>query len=401
MPFEATFERFVRDQLDPLLPSERAIRMFHRELTGYVTEVDALFATRCVKGQVRGRIVRTHDGTRLLPSDNSPAWWWHMKMFHRVAVSRDNFAEFVRTTPTHFHDVAKYGTVNAAGWHVAHILDAKDGNVDWQSWTRADAARRFVRNVHPLNLFYVPRDEWTRVGGDPELIGYVASVYATRWPKVWAEFTSVAGTPVLRPDAGDRILRIDGGTGQRRRQHAQPAGRSGDASPWDFVLGARYPKPLAAILGRHPDATRWRRLFEGLTLERFVALGNALYNKTRRSELEKLAPGDQVRQADLAFNRLEAWMTRRSQAWIAKQYRTPSGWTGAIALLREGSEDGLEIVCRLDLAGLVTASLRIVDGPYRTACRQPEGLLDDPRSPMGRTDPSRSAARQPSRPRSR
>ena len=394
VPFEATFERFVEEQLDPLLPSERAIRMFHHELMRYVTEVDALFITRVVRGQERRNIVRTRDRTRLLPSDNSPAWWWHMKMFHGFAVSRDNFAEFVSTTPTRFHDVAKYSTVSAAGWHVAHILDAKDGNVDWRSWTRADAARRFVRNVHPLNLFYVPkadvpRAEWTRVGGDPELLGYVASVYATRWPDLWAEFASVAGTPVLRPDAGDRILHIDGGAGQRPRQHTQPADadQHGATSPWDFVLGARRPKPLAVILGRHPDAEpRRRSLVEGLTLERFVALGNALYNKTRKSELEELAPDDPVRQADLAFDRLEEWMTRRSDEWIAKQYRVPSGWTGAIALLREGSDDGLAMVCRLDLAGLVTAALRIVDGPYRTACSQPGGPPDDSRSPLGRTD---------------
>jgi len=367
IPFEATFERFVRDQLDPLLPPERVICIFHRELMRYVTEVDALFLTRCVKGQERRRIVRTRDGTRLLPSDNSPASWWHMAMFHGVAVSRDNFAEFVRTTPTHFHDVAKYSTVSTAGWHVAHILDVKDGNVDWRSWTRTDAARRFVRNVHPLNLFYVPMAEWMRVGGDPDLVGYVASVYATRWPNIWAQFTSLAGTPILRPDTGDRILRID------RIPHNLRAGRE-VLLPWDFVLGSRHPKPLAVILGRHPDAeARRRKLIDGLTLERLVALGNALSNKTRKSELEKLAPGDQVRQADLAFDRLEKWMTRRSQEWIAKQYRTPSGWTATIALLLDGSENGLEMVCRLDLAGLVTASLRIVDGPYRTACRQPEG----------------------------
>ncbi len=80
-------------------------------------------------------------------------------------------------------------------------------DIDWRSWTRDDAARRFVRNVHPLNRFYVPMADWPRVGREPELVGFVASTYATRWPDVWAEFTAVAGTPVLRPDAGDRQKR--------------------------------------------------------------------------------------------------------------------------------------------------------------------------------------------------
>ena len=383
VPYEATFAQFVEEWLDALLPWRRVIFAFHRELMGYVGGPDPLFIVRQVKGQERGEIVRTRDGTRLLPSDNAPAWWWHMKMFHGATVSTENFAEFVRTTPTHLFQVSGYYTVNTAGWHAAHVLDAKDGNVDWRSWTRADAAWRFVRNVHPLNLFYVPKVDWPRVGRDPELIGYVAWVYATRWPGVWEEFTSVAGTPALRPDAGDRILRVDRDSVPRPGEPAEPRVRRpsarGDSystdrlrgrKPWDFVLGARRSKAIATVLAQHPDADTYRRsLVNGLTVERFVALGNALYNYTRTRELEERVPGDPVGQAEIAFHRLEEWMTKRSAAWIAKQYRRPSGWTGAIALLREGSDEGLRMVLRLDLPGLVTAALRVVDGPYYEALR--------------------------------
>ena len=208
VPFETSFARFVKEQLDPLLPRDPVIRMFGRELVRYVTTADPLYITRAVKGQERGKDVTTSNGIRLRPSDNSPAWWWHRQMFHGVSVSSENFAEFVKTTPTHLFQVSKYPTVNTAGWHAAHILDAKDGDVDWRSSTRADAARRFVRNVHPLNLFYVPKAEWQRVGGDQELMGYVVSVYATRWPETWEEFTKVAGAPARRPDVGDAMLRI-------------------------------------------------------------------------------------------------------------------------------------------------------------------------------------------------
>ena len=56
-----------------------------------------------------------------------------MEMFRGVAISSENFAEFVKTTPTHLFRVSGYYTVNTAGWHAAHILDAKDGDVDWRS----------------------------------------------------------------------------------------------------------------------------------------------------------------------------------------------------------------------------------------------------------------------------
>ena len=359
-----------------MLPCERVIRMFHRELMRYFTDPDALFITRQVKGQERRKKVDTRDGTRLLPSDNAPAWWWHKQLFDGVAVSRESFADSVKATPVHMFDV-RGDTLNTAGWHAAHILDAKDGNVDWRSWTRAEAALRFARNVHPLNLFYVPKADWQRVGGDAELIGYIASVYAARWPEIWAEFTAVAGEPALRPDAGDRILRIaraggcpsgetlDPPAGRRDNRHA--AARPGDAAPWNFVLGARRPKPITRILCRHPDADgRRRRLVEGLTLERFVALGNALYNYTRERDLKALAPGDPVRQAEIAFDRLEKRM-EQSPKWIARQRDQPSRWTVALGSLRQGADEGLQAVLRLDLCGLITAALRVVDGPYRKA----------------------------------
>ena len=208
LPWEASFAQYVEELLLPLLPHEDVVCAFHCELMKYVCDRDPLFIVRYVKDLERGEIVRTDHRARLLPSDNAPAWWWHMKMFRGEAVSTENFAEFVRTTPTHFFQVARYRTVARAGWHVAHILSAKDGNVNWRSWTRADAAWRFVRNVHPLNLFYVPGTKAVKVGGCPKLIGYVASEYATRWPSVWEEFTAVAGQPTLRPDAGNEILRV-------------------------------------------------------------------------------------------------------------------------------------------------------------------------------------------------
>jgi len=45
-------------------------------------------------------------------------------------------------------------------------------------------------------------------------------------------------------------------------------------------------------------------------------------------------------------------------------YSKPSGWTGAIRILREGADDGLDQVQGLDIHGLATAALRIIDGPY-------------------------------------
>ena len=351
VPFEVTFVQFVEEQLGPLLPAETTVRIIHDELMRYITEPDPLFITRVVKGQERGEDVVTRDGIRLRPSDNSPAWWWHMNMFHGVAAPCENFAKFVEDTPTHrFRVPSNCRTVNAAGWHAAHILNARYGDTDWRTWTRADAARRFIRNVHPLNLFYVPLPEWRRVAAIPELIGYVASTYATRWPEIWCEFTQVAGEPPLLSDVGDSILRIDSET---------------DSTPWGFILEVGKPRQIASILCRHPDAEAFRRrLIDGLTLERFVALGKVLHNRTRTKDLEECAPGDPARQAEVAVAIIDSQMTERQCAWwIAKQHREESRWAKTFDLLRQGSDEGLEAVCRLDCVGLVTAALRVVTSP--------------------------------------
>ena len=55
---------------------------------------------------------------------------------------------------------------------------------------------------------------------------------------------------------------------------------------------------------------------------------------------------------------------------MAKTYSKPSGWTGAIKLLRDGAEGGLEQVNALDIHGLATAALRVFDGPYTEANRR-------------------------------
>ena len=88
-------------------------------------------------------------------------------------------------------------SVSTAGWHVAHIYNAKDRNTDWRNWTRAELTRRLIRNVHPCNCFYIPKPEWQRYGGHPEVIAFFASEYSTRYGSVWEEFRQLAvGEPL-------------------------------------------------------------------------------------------------------------------------------------------------------------------------------------------------------------
>ena len=142
-----------------------------------------------VRDLERGQEYQTASGERLVPSDNAPAWWMHYVAF---TCSRP---PDLTAMPTHMFEVAQRipSHVSAAGWHVAHIYNAKDRNTDWQNWTRAELTRRFVRNVHPCNCFYIPKPEWQRYGADPQVIAFFATEYAKRYGRIWEEFRELAG----------------------------------------------------------------------------------------------------------------------------------------------------------------------------------------------------------------
>lgn len=97
--------------------------------------------------------------------------------------------------------------INHGRWHVAHVLDAKNRNTDWENWNREELTRRFIRNIHPCNCFYIPHQEWRLYGGDPRVIGFFIERYRERYARVWDEFWSLAGGG--DPPQGDAALRYE------------------------------------------------------------------------------------------------------------------------------------------------------------------------------------------------
>jgi hypothetical protein len=110
--------------------------------------------------------------------------------------------------PTHMFVATRMlrPNINTAGWHVAHIFNAKDRQTDWQNWSREQLARRFLRNLHPCNCFYIPNPVWRQVGGDPQVIGFMAARYRERYGDVWQEFVEAVRGEAL-PE-GDGLRRI-------------------------------------------------------------------------------------------------------------------------------------------------------------------------------------------------
>jgi hypothetical protein len=249
------FDRFI----EPNLPTAAEVEAWHRRIVSHCEQPDTVFLLRQVRGLERGTMYSTSDGYRLVPTDNAPGWWMHFVTFNGI---RD--VDFI-DAPTHFHEVPRRlpTTISAAGWHVAHMLNAKDRNTDWHTLSRRELVRRFVRNLHPCNLFYIPKSEWQRHGGDPHVIGFFASVYAWRYGAVWTEFLRLAEG---EPPPGVPMLRY----ACRLKRATRPFGaRVTIAADGDRI--SPYPPPGPPGLGdslRRPDDTAANPPREGDRIQR-------------------------------------------------------------------------------------------------------------------------------------
>lgn len=124
--YQGTRADFIASHLEQILPDVLVVERLHDALVEYVRREDSLFLVRGVRGMKKGVSERTHTGT-MLSTDNAPAWWWHSVLFND-ALGTQSFDAMVRSTPFHLFHLSGLPTVNDAGWHLAHMLDAKDGN---------------------------------------------------------------------------------------------------------------------------------------------------------------------------------------------------------------------------------------------------------------------------------
>jgi len=197
------FQKWIR----PVLLSCEAVEDFHIDFMEYIRTEDPIFLVRAVNNQVRRNIVRVASGCRIRPTDNSPACWIHRTLYacsHRTFGLFDNLIEAI---PCHIFDISTdpQDNVNRAGWHVAHIFRVKDGNINVALWDRRELCRRFARNIHPCNYFYIPKDKWQSYGGMPVVISFFYEQYRRLYPVVWEDFLRLveAPSPDIYPDAGD------------------------------------------------------------------------------------------------------------------------------------------------------------------------------------------------------
>ena len=193
--YSGSLDEFYERHAVHVLPDPDIVAYYHGLLAKVCEDPSFAFIVRYVDASTRGLQLETRHGVSYRPSDNSPAWWFHYLLYNRLRVRPDDFRALLDTAPTHMFEVARSipTSVSAAGWHVAHIFGAKDGNTASDSWSRDELRRRFLRNLHPCNIFYIPKTNWQRNGAEPQVITYFADRFAERFGRVWTDFVAVAG----------------------------------------------------------------------------------------------------------------------------------------------------------------------------------------------------------------
>jgi hypothetical protein len=212
-PTPFVFEGSLADLYDfaePNLPRPEAVHHFHLLLRDYMLEEDEPFIVRYVTGTERGETYETDSGDRFIPADNSPAWWMHFLTFNEVMLTREEFRLLAPRIPTHVHQISKIlpDNVSQAGWYVAHIRPAKNGDTDYRAWDRKELIWRFLRNLHPCNFFLVPKLKEARLGEDQRIIDYFAARFQRRYAAVWSEFLSLTDIPADMENLGSLPISI-------------------------------------------------------------------------------------------------------------------------------------------------------------------------------------------------
>ena len=196
--FSGTLDDLYEQYVSKLLLSLDVVEEFHQSFRSfYLNDADPLYLVRYVSDLERGQTIRTADSSCLRGTDNSPAWWIHYQLFYGKQHQFVDFPAFLDAVPCHMFSVRLPEHVSMAGWHVAHIYEAKDRNQDYHHWDRAELLRRTARNIHPCNYFYIPKAGWRTYGGNQNVIRFFYNKFKVLYQPIWDDFLKLVNEQPL------------------------------------------------------------------------------------------------------------------------------------------------------------------------------------------------------------
>lgn len=175
--FNGSFADFFDAHVIPNLPPVERVNAFDKLLRAHFARTDPCYIVRKVRGLDRRTThVNDHQLT-LLAGDNSPGWYIHALLASDVPLpqSPESFFEII---PRHFHDARLRADLSKAGFHLAHLTNANNRDIEWRTWPREEAERRMTLNLHPWNWCLLAKSQWRKHGGRADILAFIDRAYA-------------------------------------------------------------------------------------------------------------------------------------------------------------------------------------------------------------------------------
>lgn len=246
------FEQIIKPQFDD---NENTIKSIHKALIKFVMSEKAVYAVRLYFSYKRNHYDRLRrgfltvypDGKKMLFCDNTFAMPFVALKLHGENYTCEELIEYLNqsnvlcgfSTTEEERELAFYScqsenriNLNSEGWYLAHILpvgyEYKKGSIsrmipnpDRKEWEVFDDKIRYVKEdmpndilevlrahflrlVHPLNSFVVPKRsllkyEGKNIGEEKELINIVRDYIKIKFPKEYMELSKIIQAPVNNP----------------------------------------------------------------------------------------------------------------------------------------------------------------------------------------------------------
>jgi len=226
--FDGTLDELYEKYMLPVMPSVDAVEHIHQHLLRIAESGISTLSIRYERKEDMGKVRPVNDGTTIRWTDNAPAWGVHRAAFENKRWSTADFDAFIQSLPVRMFEAPR-PSVRDAGYYVAHLLGVKNSPASAVDLSPDDRLVRFMRNVHPMNHFYVPnRTKGTghRYGEDPTVIAFIAAEYEKRFGGLWRQFIRMTAGERLRAMTGVGSMRVSfhtGNEGQARVEHGVKA----------------------------------------------------------------------------------------------------------------------------------------------------------------------------------
>lgn len=195
----AFFEEYIKE----MLPDLDAVKLWQKRFLEFLSDESylPLYVRFFRKNEyLRGKTTHISQGSITVRfADNAPAWFVMTHSFGGGNISDSDWLRCRKSLPCEYFAVLRQlgnQCPNLLGWYVAHIFPLSDRTRP-ENWDDNNVKRRFIKFLHPLNMFPFPcppnapkiiKSRLRREAENHDVTSFIARQYKEMFPDLWDEF---------------------------------------------------------------------------------------------------------------------------------------------------------------------------------------------------------------------